>query len=137
MVTQVVKTHLDLSSIGFVFAWYCLVMTLCSALLGRLSDTVGRRLFLVVGVVCHVPFYLLFGLLWPSAWVPEDVLSHNPLTVYASVTLLGVGDSCFTTLPPILMSVFFTDNTGACALCAIVPRVVSCRLACVVSVCGG
>ncbi|ELR11219.1 transporter, major facilitator subfamily protein [Acanthamoeba castellanii str. Neff] len=108
---EVVKKHLDLSSIGFVFAWYCLVMTLCSALLGRLSDTVGRRLFLAVGVACHVPFYLFFGLLWPSEWVPEEVISQHPLSVYAAITLLSVGDSCFTTLPPILMSVFFTDNT--------------------------
>jgi MFS family permease len=111
---QVVKKHLDLSSIGFVFAWYCLVMTLGSALLGRLSDTLGRRIFLVIGVACHLPFYAFFGLAWPSAYVPEAVLSEHPLSVYAAVTLLGVGDSCFSTLPPILMSVFFTDNSGTC-----------------------
>jgi MFS family permease len=122
----VVKKHLDLSSIGFVFAWYCLVMTLCSALLGRLSDTVGRRLFLAVGVACHVPFYLFFGLLWPSEWVPEEVISQHPLSVYAAITLLSVGDSCFTTLPPILMSVFFTDNTGARLACRVVVYRVSC-----------
>jgi hypothetical protein len=55
---QVEKKQLDLSSWVRVH----LVLPGDDPLLGRLSNTLSRQIFLIISMECHLPFYLFFGL---------------------------------------------------------------------------
>lgn len=81
-----------------------------SVLLGRMADVVGKRLYLIVGFIAHgsfIAFYLTFLNISDIKTLHDDFW-----ILFLSAAVLGVADACWNTFPPLMMSVFFSDNTG-------------------------
>ncbi|ELR13602.1 uncharacterized protein ACA1_037740 [Acanthamoeba castellanii str. Neff] len=107
--SDIVKQAKGLEWIGFVMAVYGAFDAAASVLLGRMADVVGKRLYLIVGFIAHgsfIAFYLTFLNISDIKTLHDDFW-----ILFLSAAVLGVADACWNTFPPLMMSVFFSDNT--------------------------
>jgi MFS family permease len=105
---DIVKEAKGVKWIGFVMAVYGAFDAVASVVLGRIADTIGKRVYLIVGCTAHasfIAFYLVFINI-----TTVQTLSDDFWILFLSAAVLGVGDACWNTFPPLMMSVFFADN---------------------------
>jgi len=69
-----------------------------------------RRLYLVVGFLAHATFIAFYISVLRISNIEE--LAANSWILFLSAAVLGVADACWNTFPPLMMSVFFSDNAG-------------------------
>ena len=101
--------------IGFVMTVFGACDALGSVLLGKLGDKFTKRIFVIIGVICHVSVitFLLVLLYVKGDTDAFSFLADNIYLLFICAGILGIADSCWNTFPPIMMSVFFIDNTEA------------------------
>lgn len=101
--------------IGFVMTVFGACDALGSVLLGKLGDKFTKKIFVIVGVICHVTVvsFLVILLFVKGDTDAFSFLADNIYLLFICAGILGIADSCWNTFPPIMMSVFFIDNTEA------------------------
>lgn len=114
--TDIIKQSKGENWIGFVMSVFGALDAIGSVLLGKLGDKFTKRIFVFVGVICHVSVLVFFITI---LYVKSDgdsaftFLGDNFYILFIAAGVLGIADSCWNTFPPIMMSVFFIDNTDA------------------------
>jgi len=105
---DIVKEAKGLEWVGFVMTVYGAFDAVGSMVLGRMADIIGKRLYLVVGFLAHATFIAFYISVLRISNIEE--LAANSWILFLSAAVLGVADACWNTFPPLMMSVFFSDN---------------------------
>jgi len=97
--------------VGFIMAVFGLFDSLGSTLLGKLTDKIGKKLYLVVGFVSHMIVYVFF--LAFLTFVSKDVFTDHFWIFFILAALLGLADACWCPFTSIMVSHFFNDKSEA------------------------
>jgi len=108
---NVITPTLGVTHIGYVMTGFGVVDVISSYIFGKVSDKAGSSPLVICGFLSQYLFlvgYLLFILINEN-W--KNFIISNPYVLFITVAMYGIGDAVWNTLPNILLSRFFTDNT--------------------------
>jgi hypothetical protein len=131
--SDVIKKTMGMEYIGIVLCAFGGVGAVASFVVGKLSDRLGKMIFVIVGSLAHGTFFAFFLFLQLFSSI-EWLHQHSYVLFIMSGTLLargpflnddgggddelchagilGLGDACWNTFVSVMMSSFFTDKTG-------------------------
>ncbi len=108
---DIISTTIGIKNIGFLLSFFGFFNAAGCFLLGKLSDLVGKRIFIIVGFLCHGFFYCAYLYMFYDGYEQGlQILKDHPALIFGSAAVLGVGDSCWTTFLAVIISVFFIEN---------------------------
>ncbi len=87
------RMHVGAFGIGLVLATYSLMQFLCAPVLGRISDHVGRRPIIMLGLLGSSVGYLLYGFATSFAWLLFSRAVHGACAGTVSTAQAYVADT--------------------------------------------
>jgi len=109
-----------LAGIPMVLICFCLFDGLGCFLLGKLSDKLGKMIFVIVGVTVHMSFYAFFLYKCWSSGDHESIKEIDTVVLYIAAAVFGVGDACYNTFSAVILGAFFLDNTEPAFSCRLI-----------------
>ena len=87
------RLHTGGAGVGMVLAAYSLMQFICAPLLGRLSDRVGRRPIIMVGLFGSAIGYLIYGFAWSFGVLLLSRIVHGACAATVSTAQAYVADT--------------------------------------------
>src|ERR1700730_9213394 len=87
------RMHVGAFGIGLVLAIYSLMQFLCAPVLGRISDHVGRRPIIMLGLIGSSAGYLIYGFAASFAWLLFSRAIHGACAATVSTAQAYVDDT--------------------------------------------
>jgi MFS transporter, DHA1 family, tetracycline resistance protein len=87
------RMHLGALGIGLVLSIYSLMQFLCAPVLGRLSDHVGRRPIILLGLFGSAAGYVIYGFAASFAWLLFSRALHGACAATVSTAQAYVADT--------------------------------------------
>jgi MFS family permease len=87
------RMHVGALGIGLVLSIYSLMQLLCAPVLGRISDHVGRRPIIMLGLLGSAAGYLIYGLATSFAWLLFSRAIHGACAATVSTAQAYVADT--------------------------------------------
>ncbi|HEY1852567.1 MAG TPA: MFS transporter [Candidatus Binataceae bacterium] len=87
------RMHVGAFGIGLVLAIYSLMQFLCAPMLGRISDHVGRRPIIMLGLIGSSVGYLIYGFAASFAWLLFSRAIHGACAATVSTAQAYVADT--------------------------------------------
>src|ERR1700682_828317 len=87
------QMHVGALVIGLVLSIYSLMQLLCAPVLGRISDHVGRRPIIMLGLLGSAGGYLIYGFAASFAWLLFSRALHGACAATVSTAQAYVADT--------------------------------------------
>src|SRR5271154_3393454 len=87
------RMHVGAFGIGLVLSIYSLMQFLCAPVLGRISDHVGRRPIIMLGLFGSAAGYVIYGLAASFAWLLFSRAIHGACSATVSTAQAYVADT--------------------------------------------
>ena len=87
------RMHVGAFGIGLVLSIYSLMQFLCAPMLGRISDHVGRRPIIMLGLLGSSAGYLIYGFADSFAWLLFSRAVHGACAATVSTAQAYVADT--------------------------------------------
>lgn len=107
--SDVIKKTMGMEYIGIVLCAFGGVGAVASFVVGKLSDRLGKMIFVIVGSLAHGTFFAFF--LFLQLFSSIEWLHQHSYVLFIMSGILGLGDACWNTFVSVMMSSFFTDKT--------------------------
>ncbi|ELR21073.1 UNC93 family protein [Acanthamoeba castellanii str. Neff] len=109
-----------LAGIPMVLICFCVFDGLACFVLGKLSDKLGKMIFIIVGVSVHLSFYAFFLYKCWSSGDHESIKEIDTVVLYIAAGVFGIGDACYNTFSAVILGTFFLDNTEPAFSCRLI-----------------
>jgi MFS family permease len=87
------RMHVGALGIGLVLSLYSLMQFLCAPVLGRISDHIGRRPIIMLGLLGSAAGYMVYGLATSFAWLLFSRAIHGACAATVSTAQAYVADT--------------------------------------------
>ena len=87
------RMHVGAFGIGLVLSIYSLMQLLCAPVLGRISDHVGRRPIIMIGLFGSAAGYVIYGFATSFAWLLFSRAMHGACAATVSTAQAYVADT--------------------------------------------
>ncbi len=101
---DIIKETKGKNWIGFIMAVFGAFDAAGSVVMGKLADRLGKRIYLIVGFVAHMTFFVFYLVFLNVAHDYRQTLEDKFWILFLTAALLGIADSCWCTFPAIMMS---------------------------------